>query len=203
MAPKIKGKAMLPPSLASSGFKVRSLVTDLNNISSNIPTNTPELPKPSPDGFLLSEQALYLDNLFKLSPYYLTPTNTKQNEPVVDRYSDRYRTVNNEVKLSSLGLDTNDFPEELHSVIIPNYSSIKKRVKEGMSFGDALAKLSTSKEEENTEEKEDVDEEIKEDEEEPFEEEDEEDNDYCQSYFDAGDDYVDYDGGGGEDGPEF
>lgn len=196
---------MLPPSLASSGFKARSLITDLNNISSNISTNTPELPKPSPDDFLLSEQALYLDNLFKLSPFYLTPTNSKQNEPVVDRYSDQYRTVNTEVKISSLGLDTSEFPEELHSVVIPNYPSVKKRVKEGMSFGEVLAKLSNSKDEENTEEKEvvDDDDEIKEDDEEIFEEEDEEDNDYCQSYFDAGDDYVDYDGGGGDDGPEF
>ena len=206
MPPKIKGKAMLPPSLASSGFKAKSLVADLNSITSDIPTNTPEAPSPSTDDFLLSEQALYLDNLYKLSPYYLAANQSnRRNEPFIDRYSDRYRTTNKEMKLSSLGLDVNEFPEELHSIIIPNYSSIKRRVKEGMSFGEALAKLSTSKDDENAEEEHTEGEEEEEHEgDEYLEGEEEEENDYCQSYFDAGDDYGDYEGGGGgEEGPEF
>src|SRR4051794_2285882 len=98
MPPKIKGKAMLPLSLASSGFKARSLITDLNSISSNIPTNIPEPPQPLADDFLLSEQALHLDKLYKLSPFYLAQSINRQNELIIDRYSDRYRSGNKETK---------------------------------------------------------------------------------------------------------
>lgn len=205
MPPKTRGKAMMPASLAVEGYKARSMMQYINNgsnnnINSNIPTNTPTQPPPTEMDRMISEEANKLESLYKTSPFYIDTMSTNPTV-TVERYSDKYKNKKaHEIKISSLNLNTELFPDELYSVIIPNYSLVKKKIEnDKVSIGEVLAKIKCSDTDDEELEQED-----QEEEEEIVEEEvEEEDNDYCVSYFDAGDDYGDYEGGGGDDGPEF
>lgn len=194
---------MVPPSVASAGFRPRSANQSTLSTSSVV-TSVPTCPVPTDFDRDISTFASAIESRSRLSPFYICATDSKVPPIVTERYSDKYRVVQGEAKLSSLGLDSALYPEELYSVVIPGYSVKKKSTQSKFTFGDALARLQNF---EGRDEGEDGVERPEEDEEEGIlvedEEIDEEDNDYCVSYFDNGEDTGDYETGGGDDGPVY
>lgn len=198
---------MVPPSVSAAGFRGRGgAAFGATSASSTVITQTPTLPQPTGKDFELAQATEFFHAQCQLSPFYLPAAVEKPGALQIDRYSDKYRTQAPDVKLSSLGLPREEFPEELHSVIIANYAAVKRKVQGGMSYADAMAKIEKAMQdpldEGEEEEKEDALEDNEENEE-IDEEELEDDNDYCVSYFDGGDDYDDGAGGGADEGPVY
>jgi len=109
-------------------------------------------------------------------------------------------------RLNTLDIDLSFFPEELHSVYGSTSSSKKparSTADRKVTFTDTLARLQELESQEASRPKTDKDDEetANADEEEVEEEEElEDDTDYNLNYFDNGEDYGDYDGGGVGDG---
>lgn len=197
---------MVPPSVAAAGFRGRgSAAFGAATASSTVITQTPTPPPPTEKDFELAQATEYFFSRSQLSPFYLYAITDKTGVVQLDRYSDKYRTQVSDIKLSSLGLDRDEFPEELHSVVIPNYAAVKRKVQSGMSFADAMSKIEQALHDptdnmDDEEKEEAVDDNENEEE---VEEEELEENDYCVSYFDNGDDYDDGGGVGADEGPVY